>query len=86
MKTRMIIGLLAVCLSGAMPVLAAEMTQEQEMARMCALEAETIQMKIHRLEREVANGKSKLKMEDIKKLESKLEEAKKILDDLNSGG
>jgi replicative DNA helicase len=84
MKTRMIIGLLAVCLSGALPVMAAEMTQEQTMMRMCALEAETIQMKIHRLEKEVASGQAKMNMDDLKKLEGKLEEAKKIMESLTA--
>lgn len=54
-----------------------------EGVRKCALQAETIQEKIKRLETEVAKGEKKYDAKTLKKLEQKLDEANKILDQLN---
>ena len=94
MKKTMVI-LMALGLFSAMPVLAAEhegmdmgshegMTMDtSEGARECALQAESIQQKIKRLDAEVASGSKKHNPEELKKLEKKLKEANEILDQLN---
>jgi len=86
---------MALGLFSAMPVLAAEhegmdmgshegMTMDtSEGARECALQAESIQQKIKRLDAEVASGSKKHNPEELKKLEKKLKEANEILDQLN---
>ena len=90
-----IVILMALGMFGAMPVLAAEhagmdmsshegMTMDTaEGARQCALQAETIQQKIKRLNAEVATGSKKHNPEELKKLEKKLKEANEILDQMN---
>ena len=84
---KLVVALLAVGLFGAMPVLAAEHANmkmdTKEGVRECALQAESIQEKIKRLETEVAKGEKKYSAKELKKLESKLKEANKILDQLN---
>lgn len=84
---KILVILMAVGLFGAMPVLAAEhegmKMDTKEGVRQCALQAETIQEKIKRLEAEVAKGEKKYSAKDLKKLEQKLKEANKILDQLN---
>lgn len=82
---RLILVLMAVGLFGAMPAFAGhpEMKMEHEGVRQCALQAETIQEKIKRLETEVAKGEKKYDAKTLKKLEQKLKEANIILDQLN---
>jgi hypothetical protein len=92
---KLLVILLAFGLFGAMPVLAAEhegmnMNSHEGMkmdtsdgVRECALQAETIQQKIKRLEAEVASGSNKYSADDLKKIEKKLKEANYILDLLN---
>jgi cytochrome c556 len=81
---RVLVVLVAVGLFGAMPAIAADMKMDnKESARQCALQAETIQEKIKRLESEVAKGEKKYDANELKKLKNKLDEANKLLDDLN---
>lgn len=84
---RLLVILMAVGLFAAMPVLAAEhegmKMDTPEGVRQCALQAETIQQKIKRLNAEVAKGEKKYSPEELKKLENKLKEANEILDILN---
>lgn len=54
-----------------------------EGVRKCALQAETIQEKIKRLETEIAKGEKKYSVKELKKLEDKLNDANKFLDQLN---
>uniref|UniRef100_A0A6S6M5C9 Uncharacterized protein n=2 Tax=Citrifermentans bremense TaxID=60035 RepID=A0A6S6M5C9_9BACT len=49
----------------------------------CALQAESIQDKINRLDSEVAKGEKKYNAKDLANLKKKLSEANKILDVLN---
>jgi len=91
---KIIVVLMALGLFGAMPVLAAEhegmkMDSHEGMTmdtpddmRECALQAETIQQKIKRLNAEVAAGSKKYNAEELKKLENKLKEANDLLDNL----
>jgi hypothetical protein len=92
---KLLVIILALGLFSAMPVLAAEhagmdMSSHEGMkmdtaegARECALQAETIQQKIKRLNAEVAAGSKKHNAEELKKLEKKLKEANEILDQMN---
>lgn len=82
---RLLLVAVAVGLFGAMPAFAEhpEMKMEHEGVRQCALQAETIQEKIKRLETEVAKGEKKYDAKTLKKLKTKLDEANKILDQLN---
>ena len=84
---KLLVVLMAVGLFGAMPVLAAEhegMKMDTSAGvRECALQAETIQAKIKRLDSEVAKGSKKYSADELKKLEKKLKEANEILDQLN---
>lgn len=91
---RLLVVLMAVGLFSAMPVFAADhgdmkmnshegMTMDtKEGARQCALQAESIQQKIQRLNSEVAKGSKKYSAEELNKLETKLKEANIILDQL----
>lgn len=76
--------LMAVGLFGAMPAFAAEhegmMMDTKEGARQCALQAETIQKKIKRIQGEIKKGSQKYSAEDLKKLNEKLKEANDTLD------
>jgi hypothetical protein len=92
---KLLVIILALGLFSAMPVLAAEhagmdMSSHEGMkmdtaegARECALQAETIQQKIKRLNAEVVAGSKKHNAEELKKLEKKLKEANEILDQMN---
>jgi hypothetical protein len=91
---KLIVVLMVLGLFCAIPVLAAEhenmdMSSHEGMtmdtpdgARECALQAETIQAKIQRLNAEVAKGSKKYNANELKKLEKKLQEANEILDQL----
>lgn len=84
---KLVLVLMAVGLFGAMPAFAAEhegmKMDTQAGVRECALQAETIQAKIKRLDTEVAKGEKKYSAKELKKLKNRLEEANKILDQLN---
>lgn len=84
---KLVLVLMAVGLFGAMPAFAAdqpEMQMQDEGVRQCALQAETLQQKIKRLETEIAKGNKKYDANEVKKLKTKLDEAHKILDQLNN--
>ena len=92
---KLLVIIMALGLFGAMPVLAAEhdgmkmgshegmKMDTAEGARECALQAESIQQKIKRLNDEIAKGSKKYSADDLKKLEKKLKEANEILDQIN---
>jgi hypothetical protein len=92
---KLLVILMALGLFSAIPVLAADhegmkMDSHEGMtmntpdgARECALQAETIQQKIKRLNAEVAKGSKKYSAEDLKKLEQKLKETNNLLDQMN---
>ena len=84
---RLVLVLMAVGLFGAMPAFAEHptMKMEHEGARECALQAETIQQKVKRIQGEIKKGSKKYNAEELKKLEDKLKEANKILDDMTRG-
>lgn len=92
---KILVILMALGLFGAIPVLAAEhsgmkmdshegmMMDTPDGARECALQAETIQQKIKRLNAEISKGSKKHNAAEMVKLEKKLKEANEILDQLN---
>jgi len=82
---RLLVIMMAVGLFGAMPAFAEHsgMKMEHEGVRECALQAESIQEKVKRLEAEVAKGDKKYDAKTVKKLKGKLDEANKLLDQLN---
>lgn len=84
---KLLVIIMAFGLFGALPVLASEHAgmkmDTSEGVRECALQAETIQQKIKRLDTEIAKGAKKYSVEELKNLEKKLKEANQILDQLN---
>lgn len=76
--------LMAVGLFGAMPVLAAEhqgmKMDTKDGMRECAMQAETIQQKITRLQSNVDQGSKKYSAKEMKKLKAKLKDANDLLD------
>ena len=84
---KLVLVLMAVGLFGATSAFAANHAgmkmDTKEGVRECAVQAETIQEKIKRLETEVAKGEKKYDAKTLKKLKTKLDDANKILDQLN---
>lgn len=82
---RILVILMAMGLFGTMPAFAGhgDMKMEHEGIRQCALQAESIQEKIKRLETEVAKGEKKYDANELKALEKKLKEANELLEILN---
>jgi len=76
--------LMAVGLFGAMPAFAAEhegmKMDTKEGARECALQAESIQKKMKRIQSEIKKGSTKYTAEELKTLNQKLKEANDTLD------
>lgn len=69
----------------AMPAFAGHddmMKMEHEGARQCALQAESLQQKIQRIQGEIKQGSKKYTAEELKKLEEKLKDANDTLDNL----
>ncbi len=83
---RFLVMLVAVGLFGAMPAFAEhpDMKLQHEGVRQCALQAESIQEQIKRLEGEVSKGEKKYDAKKLKALKSKLDEANKLLIQLNA--
>jgi len=84
---RLLVMLMALGLFSAMPVFAADnshMTMDtSEGVRQCALQAETIQEQVKRLETEIAKGMKTYSAEALKKLEKELKDANDFIDQLN---
>lgn len=59
------------------------MMDTHEGMRACALQAETIQQKIRRIEGEIKKGSTKYNAEELKTLENKLKDANDLLDNLD---
>lgn len=84
---RLLVIAVAAGLFGAMPAFSADhgsmKMDTSEGVRQCAVQAESIQEKVKRLETEIAKGEKSYSAKDLKKLEQKLKDANKILDQLN---
>ena len=82
---KILVMLIAVGLFGAMPAFAAEHKHEMksdECVKECVHQSESIQQKVERIQDEIKKGSQKYSPEELKKLQKKLEEANKILDDM----
>lgn len=83
---KLAVTLMALGLFGAMPAFAAEhegmKMDTKEGVRECALQAESIQKKISRIQGEVKKGSTKYSAQELKTLEVKLKEANDTLDSL----
>lgn len=74
----MVAGLFA-----AMPVSAGQkMMSAEEQMQHCALQSESIDKKIERLQKEIKAGKKTYSAEELRKLEEKLNEANYMLDSM----
>lgn len=84
---KLLMALMVVGLFGAMPVLAADHAgmkmDTKEGARECALQAESIQQKVKRIQGEVKKGSKKYSAEELKNLEEKLKEANALIEQMN---
>ncbi len=85
---KMLLVLMAVGLFGAMPAFAAEHAgmkmDTKDGMRECALQAESIQQKVKRIQSEIKKGSKKYSAEDLKKMESKLKETNEFLKTMGS--
>ncbi|RNC72271.1 MAG: hypothetical protein ED859_02755 [Desulfuromonadales bacterium] len=90
MKKMAVMIMAALMMSATVPALAADMTKEEKdqcllASKNCAAEVDSIQKKIKKLNAEIKKGKKAYSAEEIKKLEQKLDEADKMLDQILSG-
>lgn len=87
MKKIAVLMIAAFSMAVAVPVFAAEMNKEQKdqcllASKGCAAEADTIQKKIKKLQAEIKKGTKVYSADEIKKLNTKLQEAEDLLDGL----
>jgi len=84
---RLAVILMALGLFGAMPAFAAEhegmKMDTKEGMRECALQAESIQKKVKRIQSELKKGSQKYTAEELKTLNLKLKEANDTLDNIS---
>lgn len=84
---RLAVAIMAVGLFGAMPAFAdthdSMKMDTKEGMRECALQAESIQKKIKRIQSEVKKGSQKYTAEELKTLNQKLKEANETLDSIS---
>jgi hypothetical protein len=97
MKKQLVI-IVALGLFAAMPVMAAEhmdmkMDSHEGMKmdtatgmRECALQAESIQQKVQRIQGEINKGSTKYSPVELKKLNDKLNETNLLIDEMYKGG
>ena len=79
-----ILMLMVAALLSAMPALAVEhekMSAKEQMER-CAMQSESIDKKIERLQSEIKKGNTKYSAEELRKLEATLNEANAMLDSI----
>lgn len=91
MKKMAVMLMAAFMMSATVPALAAEMTKEEKdqcllASKNCAMEVDTLQKKIKKLNAEIKKGKKVYSAEEIKKLQQKLDEANDLLDNILKGG
>jgi peptidoglycan hydrolase CwlO-like protein len=87
MKKIAVMLLAAFSLAAAVPVFAAEMTKEQKdqcllASKNCASEVDSIQKKVRKLNAEIKKGTKVYTPEELKKLNDKLKETNKFIDDM----
>lgn len=81
---KLLLLIMAMGLLGTMPVFAehAKTKADQKVIQECAIQAESIQQKIKRVEGEISKGSTKYNADDMKKLEAKLKELNDLLENL----
>ncbi len=87
MKKVAVMMLAAFSMAVASPVFAAEMTKDQKnecllASKGCANEVNSIQTKMKKLQAEIKKGKKVYSADDLKKLNDKLKEAEKMVDEM----
>uniref|UniRef100_C6E932 Uncharacterized protein n=1 Tax=Geobacter sp. (strain M21) TaxID=443144 RepID=C6E932_GEOSM len=84
---RLVAVLMAMGMFAAMPAFAAEHAgmkmDTNEGVRECAVQAETIQKKIKRVQGEIKKGSQKYTAEELEQLQQKLKEANEVLDSIS---
>ncbi|RII31018.1 MAG: hypothetical protein CXR30_04235 [Geobacter sp.] len=87
MKKVAVMMLAAFSMAVASPVFAAEMTKDQKnecllASKGCANEVSSIQTKMKKLQAEIKKGKKVYTADELKKLNDKLKEAEKMIDEM----
>ena len=87
MKKVAVMMLAAFSMAVSAPVFAAEMTKEQKdqcllASKNCVTEVDSIQKKIKKLNTEIKKGTKVYSAEELKKLNEKLKETEKFLDEM----
>ncbi|BDV44080.1 hypothetical protein GURASL_30030 [Geotalea uraniireducens] len=90
MKRVAVMVMAAVMLSATVPAIAAEMTKEEKnqcllASKNCAHDVDSLQQKIKKLHAEIRKGKKVYSVSDLQKLQEKLDEANKLLDEIMIG-
>ncbi|BDV41310.1 hypothetical protein GURASL_02330 [Geotalea uraniireducens] len=90
MKKVAVMVMAAFMMSATMPLFAAEMTKEEKnqcllASKNCANDVDSLQQKIKKLHTEIKKGKKVYSASDLKKLQEKLDEANKLLDQIMIG-
>ena len=87
MKKLMFLALTALMFN-CVPAIAQETPQDQYLCKLqagnCLKKADVVQRKMKKMEAEIKKGKKTYSAEDLKKIEDKLNEVEKMLDDLKA--
>ena len=88
MKRLMFFALTALMALNLAPAFAQETPQDQYLCKLqagnCLKRADVVQHKMKKLDAEIKKGKKTYSAEDLKKIEDKLNEVEKMLDDLKA--
>jgi len=87
MKNLLLLALTALMLN-CVPAFSQETPQDQYLCKLqagnCLKRADVVQRKMKKLDAEIKKGKKNYSAEDLKKIEDKLNEVEKMLDDLKA--
>ena len=88
MKKLIFFALTALLMLNCFPAFAQETPQDQYLCKLqagnCLKRADVVQRKMKKMETEIKKGKKSYSAEDLKKIEDKLNEVEKMLDDLKA--
>ena len=88
MKKMMFLALTALMMLNCVPAFAQETPQDQYLCKLqagnCLKRADVVQRKMKKLDTEIKKGKKTYSAEDLKKIEDKLNEVEKMLDELKA--
>lgn len=90
MKRVAVLLMAVVTLAATVPAFAAPMTREEKnqcllASKNCANEVDSLQQKIRKLRAEIRKGKKVYSASDLQKLQEKLDEANRLLDEIMTG-